>query len=162
MIIPACCLCWSLIGAAEGPAGPIRVTVVVILASSAAGPIDPALEELAREVRKREPKLRSFRLVATEAQSIPVGQQGLFALVEKQQVQVRIDTSQDPRGRVRLTVSAPGVEQLSYTCVCDKYFPVVTPYRTRNGETLIIAIMAKPCNLTQPDPPSGERKKADR
>jgi hypothetical protein len=59
-------------------------------------------------------------------------------------------------------VSAPGVEQLSYTCVCDKYFPVVTPYRTRNGETLIIAIMAKPCNLTQPDPPSGERKKADR
>ncbi|MCX8140411.1 MAG: hypothetical protein N3E46_12090 [Gemmataceae bacterium] len=161
MFVPAYCLCWSLLGAGEGPTGPVRVTVVVILASSAAGPIDPALEELAREVRKREPKLRSFRLAAVEAQSIPVGQQGLFTLVEKQQAQVRIDTSPDARGRVRLTVSAPGVEQLSYTCVCDKYFPVVTPYRTRNGETLIIAIMAKPCTLTPANPPGGERKKAD-
>lgn len=161
MFVPAYCLCWSLLGAGEGPTGPVRVTVVVILASSAASPVDPALEELAREVRKREPKLRSFRLVATEAQSIPVGHQGLFTLVEKQQAQVRIDTSLDSRGRVRLTVSAPGVDQLSYTCVCDKYFPVVTPYRTRNGETLIIAIMAKPCTLTQPNPPDGQQKKSD-
>jgi hypothetical protein len=132
--------------------------VVVILASSADGPIDPILEELAREVRKREPKLQSFRLVATEVQSIPVGQQGTFTLVEKQKLQVKIESSLDPRGRVRLTLTAPGVDQLSYTCVCDKYFPVVTPYRTRHGETLIIAIMAKPCTLSSHDPPSGGRK----
>jgi hypothetical protein len=158
MLVPLCCLYWSWVVCGESSAQPIRVTVAVILASRAHGPVDPVLEELARDVRKRDPQLQSFRLVATEAQSIPVGQQSRFTLVEQQQLQVKIDTSLDARGRVRLTVTAPGVDQLSYTCVCDKYFPIVTPYRTRNGETLIIAIMVKPCTLSSQDPPSGGRK----
>ena len=43
---------------------PVRVTVVSVLANSATTHIDPKLKELAREVRKREPGLTGFRVVA--------------------------------------------------------------------------------------------------
>ncbi|MCS7022728.1 MAG: hypothetical protein NZU63_12985 [Gemmataceae bacterium] len=129
-------------------ATPVRVTLVVILASTAThDDVDPPLEELAREVRKREPQLRCFRLLASHAQSILPGRQASFPLIEKQEATVKIEAFPDERGRVRITLTAPGINQLTYACVCDKYFPVVTPYRTRNGQTLILALMAKPCTL---------------
>jgi hypothetical protein len=37
------------------------------------------------------------------------------------------------------------MEALTYACACDKFFPIITPYKTAAGEQLLIAVMAKPC-----------------
>jgi len=124
---------------------PIRVTVVVVLGTADNTTVDPKLAELAKEVQKRDPKLTGFRRATTEAKSIPVGEAVTFTLAEKQELKVKVEKGRDAEGRVRLSIKAPGLGEASYSCVCDKFFPVVTPYRTKKGETLIIAVMAKPC-----------------
>jgi hypothetical protein len=129
---------------------PIRVTVVVVLATTENTAVDEKLAELARQVRKREPKLVGFRIAATEAKSIPVGDGATFDLVEDQVLRVRVEKPRDANGRVGLTIKPPGLENITYGCACDKYFPVVTPHTTRAGEVLIVAVMAKPCTLGKP------------
>jgi len=53
---------------------PVRVTVVVIVATTENNVVDYILTDLAKEVRKREPKLIGFKVSATECKSIPVGE----------------------------------------------------------------------------------------
>lgn len=124
---------------------PVRVTVVVVLATSDNDMIDPKLAELAKEVQKREPKLTGFKLAASEGKSIAIGDSHSFELVEKQELKVKVEKPKDANGKVSLTIKPPGLENITYGCVCDKFFPVVTPYQTKGGEVLILAVMAKPC-----------------
>src|SRR5688500_12077318 len=128
---------------------PVRVTVVVVLASETHEKIDKALVDLARQVQKRAPelKLTGFTVFATEAKSIPVGDSTSFALAEKQQLKVTVTRQKDAGGKIALTIKPPQLENITYGCACDKFFPVVTPYRTKSGEVLIVAVMAKPCTL---------------
>ncbi len=123
----------------------VRVTVVVVLATSDNDTIDPKLTELAKEVQKRDPKLTGFKLETTDAKSITVGESHTFQLVEKQELKVKVEKQKDANGRVSLTIKPPGLENITYGCVCDKFFPVVTPHQTKTGEVLIVAVMAKPC-----------------
>lgn len=125
--------------------GPIRVTVVVVLASSHSAEVDPKLDELAKEVRKRAPGLTGFRAVAALQKSIPVGKSHTFDLPDRQKLEVAVDRPRDADGRVRLTVRPPGLGAITYACRCDKFFPVVTPHVTPAGDRLIVAVMAKPC-----------------
>ena len=142
-----------LVAAAACPADePVRVTVVVILASETDAVVDPALVELAKQVQKREPKLTGFKVHAAEAKSIGVGESAKFSLVEKQELQVTVNRPRDERGQIALTIKPPGLENITYGCACDKFFPVVTPYRTSAGEVLILAVMAKPCTLHKKAP----------
>src|SRR6266545_775257 len=122
--------------------GPIRVTVTVILATTANKEIDPKLKELAAEVQKRDKSLTGFKLAETTGKSIAVGDSAKFALVDKQELKVKIEKSKDENGRVGLTVKPPELGEITYTCACEKFFPIVTPYKTKIGETLIIAVMA--------------------
>ncbi|VTR92580.1 unnamed protein product [Gemmata massiliana] len=124
---------------------PVRVTVVIVLATADNTTIDPKLKELAKEVQKRDPKLTGFKLVATECKSIPVGGSTTISLTDKQELKMKVDQSKDEKGRISLTLNPPGMDAVTYACACDKFFPVVTPHRTKAGEQLIIAIMAKPC-----------------
>ena len=124
---------------------PVRVTVVVVLASSETSHVDAKLKELAREVRKREPGLTGFRVVAARQKSIPVGKGHTFELTDKQTLKVQIDRPKGKDGRVGLTIRPPGLGEITYTCACDKFFPVVTPHTTADGERLIVVVMAKPC-----------------
>jgi hypothetical protein len=124
---------------------PVRVTVVVVLASSQDIGVDKKLAELAREVQKRDSTLIGFKLKATEAKSIPIGDGHTFELVDKQVLRVRVEQSRDEEGRISLTIKPPGLDKITYHCTCGKFFPVVTPYQTKSGEVLIIAVMAKPC-----------------
>ena len=124
---------------------PVRVTVVVVLATTENATVDPKLADLAKQVQKRDPKLTGFRLVATDAKSIPVGDGAAFDLVDKQELKVRVERPKDANGRISLTIKPPGLENITYGCACDKFFPVVTPHRTKAGEVLIIAVMARPC-----------------
>ena len=125
---------------------PVSVTVVIVLATDKNDTVHPKLKELAREVQKRDPKLTGFKLVATECKSIPVGESATVNLTDGQVLKVAVDRPKDENGRITLTLHPPGMEAVNYACACDKFFPVVTPHRTKSGEQLIIAVMAKPCN----------------
>jgi hypothetical protein len=124
---------------------PVSVTVVIVLATEQNTVIDPKLKELAKEVQKRDPKLTGFKLVATECKSVPVGDSATINLTDKQTLKVTVDRAKDKEGRITLTLNPPGMDAVNYACACDKFFPVVTPHRTKSGEQLIIAVMAKPC-----------------
>lgn len=124
---------------------PVSVTVVIVLATGQNAAVHPKLKELAAEVRKRDPKLTGFRLVATECKSIPVGGSATISLTDKQELKVTVNRAKDEDGRVTLTLRPPGMDAVNYACACDKFFPVVTPHRTKSGEQLLIAVMAKPC-----------------
>jgi hypothetical protein len=124
---------------------PVRVTVVVVLATTENTTIDPKLADLAKEVQKRDEKLLGFKLVSSEAKSVPVGDSVTFKLVDKQELKVKVEKPKDDNGRVGLTIKPPELGEVTYKCSCEKFFPVVTPYKTKAGEVLIVAVMAKPC-----------------
>lgn len=124
---------------------PVRVTVVVVLATTENNVVDKQLTNLATEVQKRYPDLVGFKLNETLQKSIPVGDSFTFDLLEKQTLKVTIDKPKDKNGRVGLTVTPPGADAVSYTCTCDKFFPLVTTYKAKCGAKVIVAIGAKPC-----------------
>lgn len=124
---------------------PVRVTVVVVLATPANNVVDPLLADLAKQVQKRDPDLVGFKLVSAEGKSIPVGETATFPLVDKLELTVKVEKPKDANGRVGLTTNPPGLGVVTYTCTCDKFFPAVTTHKTKAGETLIVAVMGKPC-----------------
>lgn len=124
---------------------PVAVTIVVVMATGANATVDPKLKELAKEVQKRDPKLTGYRIAATESRSIAVGDSATIALADKQTLLVKINKQKDENERITLELTPPQMEAITYACACDKFFPVITPYKTKDGEQLIIAVMAKPC-----------------
>lgn len=131
----------------QAPAQPVRITVVTVLATAGNKTVDPRLEELAKEVQKRDPSLTGFRIHATEAKSVAVGDSTSFDLVDRQKLSVKVERPRDEKDRVGLSIRPPGLGEVTYTCACERFFPVVTTYRTREGETLIVAVMTRPCML---------------
>ena len=129
---------------AEDPA-PVRVTIVVILASTEKADIQEKLTALAQAIQKRDPKLIGFQINTVIQKSIPVGDAHTVTLLDDQKLTITIVKPKDKAGRVGLTIKPPGLDEITYTCACEKFFPIITPYKTKSGEQLIIAIMAKPC-----------------
>jgi len=123
----------------------VEVTVVVALATRANDTVDPKLATLAKEVRKRDDSLTGLKLVAAEVKSIPVGGSHTFELTDKQELKVTVTRAKDADGRISMAIKAPKLENVTYGCACEKFFPVVTPHETKTGEVLIVAVMAKPC-----------------
>ncbi len=154
LLAVACGVALPMGGRADDPKkekdAPVRVTVVVILATADNNVVDKKLSDLATEVQKKYPDLVGFKLDATVQKSIAVGKSHTFDLLEGQTVSVTIDAPKDKNGRVGLTVSPPGGDAVSYTCTCDKFFPLVTGYKTKDGRKLIVAIGAKPCTGVGP------------
>jgi hypothetical protein len=143
--MPSTLLAALLCAACPADDKPVSVTVVIVLATDQNEKVHPKLKELAAEVRKRDPKLTGFRLVATESKSIPVGGSATISLTDKQTMKVSVNRAKDEDGRITLTLNPPGMDAVNYGCACDKFFPVVTPHRTKKGEQLLVAVMAKPC-----------------
>ena len=54
--------------------------------------------------------------------------------------------SADKMERVRLKVCPPLMGPITYSTPCGKFLPIVTPFRTKNKDLLIIAIRVQPCN----------------
>lgn len=127
------------------PEQPVRITVVTVLASGGNRIVDERLTELAKEIQKRDPALTGFKLHGTEAKSVAPGGTVTFDLIDKQKLDVKVERPRDENGRVALKIRPPGLGEVTYTCACDRFFPVVTPHRTRDGETLIVAVMTRPC-----------------
>ena len=124
----------------------VHVSVVVILASETDTTIDKKLECIAREVRKMHPKLTGFRMGPMGCKSLKIGEANVFDLAEGKTTTITIQQAADKMDLIRLEVGPPKMGKITYSTPCGKFLPILTPYRTKAGETLIIAIRVKPCN----------------
>ena len=140
-----------IVGAAGDPCpegnGPVRVTVVVVLATAKNSDVDPKLAELAREVRKLDRTLTGLQIGGSARKSIPVGGRHTFEFVDGHVVRVLVEQPKGPDGRIGLRIQLPGGSEVTYTCVCDKFVPLHTFVQTKDGSHVIVAIMAKPCTV---------------
>jgi hypothetical protein len=126
----------------------VKVTVVAIVANSdpADGKIDPQLESIAAEVKKKYPQLTGFHLKRMTCTSMTVGKEDTFKTVDDLDATVTVQQGSDKHDRVRLTIKPPQVKEITYTTCCGKFFPVVTPYLTKDKqEQLIIAVRVSTC-----------------
>lgn len=124
----------------------VKVTLVVILASYDSNKVHPKLKDIAKEVRRRCKKLKGFKLELMTCRSMPANKKETFQLVENQVAYVVIRHGANKNNRVSLSVDPPKTGKITYRSVCGKFFPIVTPYHTKSGERLILAIRVQPCH----------------
>jgi hypothetical protein len=124
----------------------VKVTVVAILASTQSTEVDPALKCIAAEVRKKNPRFTGFKMGVTTRQSLKVGEQGTFELVDNQSVKVTILPGSDAHNWVKLRVIPPSLAEIEYQTICGKFFPMCTRYQTKQGQRLLFAICVQPCH----------------
>ncbi len=146
-----CCTVWVPLRAEEpkdkhleGEA--IRVTVVVVLGSTKHDTVDKKLIDFAKQMQEIDKTLTGFTVEAVLQKSIAVGKSENFDLIDKHTLQVSIDKPVNENQRVALTVQLKEGQKVSYSCTCSKYFPMLTPIKTKNDERVIVAVMAKPCD----------------
>ncbi len=143
-----CCLVLLLLfsGAATAAADEkVNVCVIAILASEGEEKFDRKLECIAREVKKTNPKLTRFRLENMSCGSLAVGARDNFKLVEDQVASVVIQQAADKDNRIQLKVTPPQMGEITYVTACGKFLPILTPFRTKKDEVLIIGIRVLPC-----------------
>lgn len=149
LLVPLCLAAALAPGAAPRAAAgdDVKVAVVAILATRDAQPpkVDAGLENIARQVKKKYPDLTRFRMAQMTSQDVTVGKEQRFKLVDDESAKVVVEHAADKNDRVRLRVTPPQLGAITYTTCCGKYFPIVTPYHTKQRERLIMAVMVSPC-----------------
>lgn len=121
----------------------MKVTVVVILASEEGNKVDPRLKQIAEEIQRRDPQLKSFKLHSVLKKDLSPEEKGVFQLIDQKTVDVVIKPP-DETDRVGLGVTAPEQGQIVYRTVTGKYLPIVTRYHTAAKERLIVALRVDP------------------
>jgi hypothetical protein len=124
---------------------PVKVTVVVILASEEGNTIDPRLKAIAEEVRKKDPNFKSFALKSMEAKSLKPNEKIAWPLMENRKLDMVIKHGADKDNRISLNVTIPNMGEIEYQTVCGKFLPIVTRCKTKAGERIIVAIRVQPC-----------------
>ena len=122
----------------------VRITVAAILATDRNNTVDPKLARIAREIQKTDPQLTGFVLAQTTRKSLPVGGNFQFPLVDQEVVDIVVDKGVDQQNMVSLKLKPPQLGEIVYMTACDKFFPIVTRYQTKDKDRLIIAIMVRP------------------
>jgi hypothetical protein len=130
----------------DTPPRKVRVSVLIILASEKDGKVPHKLACIAREVRKTNPKLKGFRMGKLSCRSLTVGKCEKFDLVEGQKACVTIQRAADNMDRVRLKVGPPAMGEITYSTPCGKFLPILTPFRTKDGDVVLVAIRVQPCH----------------
>jgi len=131
----------------------VKVTVKGILASETKNFIDPRLAEFAKEVQKKNPKLTGFRFANSGSEKLALGVTQTFPLADKETLDVTANASLTAEGKITITIKPPMLDQITYTCVCERYFSMATQYFTKDKERLFIAVTAKPCPGPEKDKP---------
>jgi hypothetical protein len=124
---------------------PVKVTLVVILASEEGDTIDPKLKAIAEEVQKKEPQLKNFTLKSMQSKSYKPGEKFSMPLVEDKKVEMLIKHGADKDNRISLSLFAPSMGEIEYKTVCGKFLPIVTPCKTKSKERIILAVRVQPC-----------------
>ncbi|MHB1422936.1 MAG: hypothetical protein ACYC3I_07040 [Gemmataceae bacterium] len=132
--------------AERGKEKSVEVAVVAILATDRNDKIDPKLACIARQVRKNHKELTGFQLSTIASKSLVVGVKSDFEVVGSQKVGVTVQHEADEKNRVEVKVAPPGMGEITYDTCCGKYLPIVTEFRTKDKELLIIAVCIRPCN----------------
>ena len=140
----------ALVSAAPAcpPADEIEVRVLAILASEHHTVVDKKLTQFAKQVQKKDPALTGFKLDRSTNEPLKLGETKKFPLPGGQEVEVTVNKDRNEKGRVVLTIKPPGLNQITYDCVCDKYFSIATESYVGKGKDrarLFIAIKASPC-----------------
>lgn len=128
------------------PKAKVKVTFVVILASEEGDTVDKRLKDIAAEVRKLNPSLKTFRLKTMTSKSLPPEEKGKFDTIDDKTTQITVRHGADKENRVSLAVTPPDQGEIVYRTVCGKFLPIVTRYQTKSKERLILAIRVQPCN----------------
>ena len=134
--------------AACPPADEIEVKVLGILASEHHTEVAPTLTEFAKHVQKKQPALTGFKLNHTEKYTLKLGETRKFTTSGGQVVEVTVNKERNEKGRVMLTIKPPKMGQITYECVCDKYFATATEHYEGKGKDraqLFVAVKASPC-----------------
>jgi hypothetical protein len=131
--------------APPAPEESVKVTVAVILANGD-GKVDGRLKCVAAEVSKMHPRLTGYHLGTTTTHSIPLDGSETFKLVDGQEATVKVKRCKDCPARYCLEIQSKAlVGEMAYTSVCGKYFPLVTGYKTKDRDQLIIAFKVESC-----------------
>ena len=130
------------------PADEIEVKVLAILASEHHTDVDKRLTEFAKQVQKKDPSLTGFKLDRTNEDSLKLGETKKFTLTGGEVVEVTVNKDRNEKGRITLTIKPPKLNQITYECVCGKYFSIATEHYEGKGKDraqLFVAIKASPC-----------------
>jgi hypothetical protein len=118
-----------------------NVVVAAILASDKDEKVDSCLQRLAARVQKTEPNLKSFHVTKLSQNTLALNQSYAFPLVEDQVLKVSIEPAPGGANRVGLRLKPPKMGEIFYVQkTCHRWFPVITPYVTKDNERLIIVI----------------------
>jgi len=135
-----------------GDGGDVKVTVVAVLATSKNKDVDPKCACLPKEVQKNHPELTGFKIKRYSCQELSVGDSfnfpsGLDDIKGRPvTIPVSIKKGKGKDDRIGLIVKPPLASgDIEYASCCGKFFPIMTPYKTKDGETLIIAIRVQCC-----------------
>jgi hypothetical protein len=138
---------WAGSAAVQAADQPLKVSVVAILATSKDKVIDPKLESIAQEIQTRlDDKLTGFRLAKMTCKSLKIGDKDTFELVGDQVVTVTVLEHAGKDNKVCVKVAPPLLGEITYQTTCGKFLPIITRYRTKNDELLILAVRVKPCD----------------
>ncbi len=132
--------------AERGDEKSVDVAVIAILATDRNDKIDPKLACIARQVRKSHKELTGFQLATMTRKSLTIGVKSDFEVVGEQKVGVTVVHGADEKDRVQVKVSPPGMGEITYDTCCGKFAPIVTEYRTKDKDLLIIAVCIRPCH----------------
>ena len=126
----------------------IEVRVLGILASEHHKEVNDKLTEFAKHVQTKQPALTGFKLDHTERQTLKLGETKKFKTTGGQVVEVTVNKDRNEKGRITLTIKPPKMGQITYECVCDKYFATATEHyegKGRDKAQLFVAVKASPC-----------------
>ncbi|MSU76650.1 MAG: hypothetical protein EXS16_01005 [Gemmataceae bacterium] len=136
---------WAYPCPCGGEKDPVKVTLVVILATDEGNTVDPRLKAIAEEIRKLNPNLKSFSLKSMQSKSIKPGERVSLPTVDSKKVDLVIRHGADSDNRVGISVFPPNMGEIEYRASCGKFLPIVTRYETKSKERLILAIRVQPC-----------------
>jgi hypothetical protein len=125
---------------------PVKITLVVVLASETDTKVDKKLKDLAPEVQKLHPHLKGFRVKSEEAISVKPNEKVSLLCVENKYAELLVKHGADKDNKISLRVKPPMMSELEYQTVCGKFLPIVTPCKTDKKQTVILAIRVEPCN----------------
>jgi hypothetical protein len=129
------------------PANSVRISVVVILANGRNNKVDASLATLAQEVQQNvDPKLTSFHVHRWTCENLTLGVRRSIPLIEDQVLLVTVDSTPDKDGFVHLRLQPPLVDEVPLCAQCGRFLPIVTRYRTRDGDQLLVALRVQSCN----------------
>ena len=125
--------------------GKVTVSVVAILATDQNATIDKKLVKIAEEVQKLNPKLTGFHSPKETRKNVAINSKEKFELVDGQVVTITIEQAADGKNMNVLRVGPPTLGEITYMTICGKFLPIITEYKTKDGDILIIAIRVQPC-----------------